>query len=258
MSAEEPGSISRWIPGLKVGRPGAVEAIWRRYYDRVLAVARHRLRRGPPPVIQDDEDVALSALLGLADGAARGRFDRLDDRSDLWQLLAAITVKKAMSRRRWYDRWKRSGNDGFILSWEVKTGHRGPAVMVHPDGVRAIAISPDGRWLASGGYDRSVRIRDIAGGREVHTLLGHSASVDALAFSPDGRRLASASRDRTVRVWDPAFGLGVQGLRGHVGSIWGAAFSPDGARIASAGEDHTVRLWEADAGPRPAEDPAAR
>jgi DNA-directed RNA polymerase specialized sigma24 family protein len=109
MSAEEPGSITRWIRGLKAGQPEAVEAIWRRYYDRVLAVARHRLRQGPRPATQDDEDVALSALHGLAAGAARGRFDRLDDRSDLWQLLAAITVKKALSRRRWYDRWKRSG-----------------------------------------------------------------------------------------------------------------------------------------------------
>jgi RNA polymerase sigma factor (sigma-70 family) len=109
MSAEEPGSISRWLPGLKAGRPEAVEAIWRRYYDRVLAVARRRLGRGPHQAVEDGEDVALSALHGLADAAARGRFDRLDDRSDLWQVLAAITEKKVLHRRRWYSRWKRSG-----------------------------------------------------------------------------------------------------------------------------------------------------
>jgi RNA polymerase sigma factor (sigma-70 family) len=109
MSAEEPGSITRWLQGLKAGRPEAVEAIWRRYYDRVQAVARRRLGRGPHRAVEDGEDVALSALHGLADAAAHGRFDRLDDRADLWQILAAITVKKALQRRRWYSRWKRSG-----------------------------------------------------------------------------------------------------------------------------------------------------
>jgi DNA-directed RNA polymerase specialized sigma24 family protein len=124
MSAEEPGSITRWLRGLKAGRPEAVEAIWRRYYDRVLALARRRLGRGPHQAVEDDEDVALSALHGLADAAARGRFDRLDDRSDLWQLLATITVKKALHRRRWYSRWKRSG----------RTAAGGPAAA--PEGSR--------------------------------------------------------------------------------------------------------------------------
>ncbi len=78
-------------------------------YDRVLAVARQRLRQDPHQAVEDGEDVALSALNGLADAAAQGRFERLDDRSDLWRILAAITVKKALQRRRWYNRWKRSG-----------------------------------------------------------------------------------------------------------------------------------------------------
>ena len=109
MSADDPGSITRWLEGLKAGRSEAVNAIWRRYYDRVFEVARRRLGRGPNQAVEDGEDVALSALNGLAAGAAQGRFERLDDRSDLWQLLAAITVRKAASRRRWYDRWKCSG-----------------------------------------------------------------------------------------------------------------------------------------------------
>ena len=109
MSAEDPGSITRWLAGLKAGRPEAVEAIWRRYYDRVVAVARRRLGRGPHQAVEDGEDVALSALHGLTVAAAQGRFEHLDDRSDLWQIVAAITVKKALHRRRWYDRWKRTG-----------------------------------------------------------------------------------------------------------------------------------------------------
>jgi DNA-directed RNA polymerase specialized sigma24 family protein len=109
MSAEDPGSVTRLLKGLKEGQPEAVEAIWNRYYQRVLAVARRRLRGGPHDAAEDDEDVALSALNGLAAGAAQGRFPRLDDRSDLWHVLAAITVRKAINRRRWYERRKRSG-----------------------------------------------------------------------------------------------------------------------------------------------------
>jgi DNA-directed RNA polymerase specialized sigma24 family protein len=109
MSAKEPGSVSRWFKGLKEGEPEAVEAIWNRYFRRVLATARHRLRGGPHQAVEDGEDVALSALNGLAAGAKQGRFERLDDRADLWQILTAITLRKAINRRRWYRRRKRSG-----------------------------------------------------------------------------------------------------------------------------------------------------
>jgi DNA-directed RNA polymerase specialized sigma24 family protein len=116
MSAEDPGSITRWLEGLKAGRPEAAEAIWERYYARVVAMAQCRLRLGPHQAVEDGEDVALSALNGLYAGAAQGRFERLDDRSDLWQVLAAITVKKAIHRRRWYNRWKRAGRPSPLAS----------------------------------------------------------------------------------------------------------------------------------------------
>ncbi len=109
MSAEDPGSITRWLSDLKAGRPEAVDAIWRRYYHRVLGLARRRLRQAPPQAVADVEDVALSAFNGLAAGARAGRFEHIEDRADLWHVLAAITVRKALRRGEWYDRWKRSG-----------------------------------------------------------------------------------------------------------------------------------------------------
>lgn len=109
MSAEDPGSITRWISDLKAGRPEAVDAIWRRYYRRVLGLARRRLRQAPPQAIAEVEDVALSAFNGLAAGATRGQFHQLEDRADLWHVLATITVRKALRRGEWYERWKRSG-----------------------------------------------------------------------------------------------------------------------------------------------------
>jgi RNA polymerase sigma factor (sigma-70 family) len=109
MSDEEPGSVTGLIPALKAGQPEAADAIWRRYYQRVVEVARQRLQFAPHRGIEDAEDVALSAIHGLCTGAAQGRFERLSNRDDLWQLLVTITVKKALCHRQKYDRLKRGG-----------------------------------------------------------------------------------------------------------------------------------------------------
>jgi DNA-directed RNA polymerase specialized sigma24 family protein len=107
--SDEDSSIIRWIHALKEGQPEAAEALWNRYFERVVAVARHRLRAAPHQAVEDAEDVALSAFYGLCAGAAQGRFAQLSDRVDLWQLLVAITVKKSLSQRQRYGRLKRGG-----------------------------------------------------------------------------------------------------------------------------------------------------
>jgi DNA-directed RNA polymerase specialized sigma24 family protein len=120
MSAEEPGSITRWLEDLKVGRPEAVDAIWGNYYERVVALVRRRLKAAPGCAVEDDEDVALSAMHDLCEGAVQGRFERMRDRVDLWQLLVAITVKKTLVRSRWYARQKRGGSR--LVNGQVSVG----------------------------------------------------------------------------------------------------------------------------------------
>jgi RNA polymerase sigma factor (sigma-70 family) len=109
MMSDEDGSVTRWIHELKAGQSHAADALWRRYYERVLAVARRRLHAAAFAPVDDAEDVALSAFHGLCAGAAQGRFERLCDRVDLWQLLVAITVKKSLSRLERHSRLKRGG-----------------------------------------------------------------------------------------------------------------------------------------------------
>jgi DNA-directed RNA polymerase specialized sigma24 family protein len=108
------GSVSRWLDPLQQGEAAAVQQLWQRYYLDLARLA-HRILRDLPRRACDGEDVALSAFDSFCRNAEKGRFPQLQDRDDLWRLLAVITVRKANRVRREEVRQKRGG-------WERQAG----------------------------------------------------------------------------------------------------------------------------------------
>src|SRR5579884_2902673 len=102
----------------------------------------------------------------------------------------------------------------------------------NPFNVFTVAWSPNGQYLALGGTDGTVQVRDAATGRILFTVHGHLNHVWDVAWSPDGTRIASASWDKTVQIWDAATGRHLLTYRGHSDLVLAVAWSPDGKRIA--------------------------
>ncbi|QFS47689.1 eIF2A-related protein [Nostoc sphaeroides] len=118
----------------------------------------------------------------------------------------------------------------------------------HSNSVNSVAFSPDGKILASGSYDNTIKLWDIGTGREIYTLQGHSNSVNSIAFSPDGKILASGSDDKTIKLWDVTTGEKIRTIQAHSKWVRSVAFSPDGKILASGSDDKTIKLWDVTTG----------
>jgi WD40 repeat protein len=117
-------------------------------------------------------------------------------------------------------------------------GHAGP--------VGGLAVTPDGKYLITGGDDKTVRVWDANTAKQLRSFQGHMDKVTAVAVRPDGKQIASASADGAVRVWDLNTTDDHKAATDAKQSLWAVAVSPDGKLVATAGADKSIRIYDAD------------
>ena len=124
-----------------------------------------------------------------------------------------------------------------------------------------MALSPDGRWLAAGGWlgaytgkrpaedeeAHLIRVYDFQSGELKALLKGHTNTIKGLAFSHDGKKLISGEGGEKAFaiIWDVERGTILHRLEGHTDAIYGVGFTPDGSKAVTGSHDHTLRLWNA-------------
>eukprot|EP00916_Digyalum_oweni_P013739 GHVL01022544.1.p1 GENE.GHVL01022544.1~~GHVL01022544.1.p1 ORF type:complete len:505 (-),score=59.30 GHVL01022544.1:1344-2858(-) len=138
-----------------------------------------------------------------------------------------------------------SGSDDLTMYlWNPKDSRKPVNRMAgHLKIVNHVCFSPDGRFIASASFDRTIRIWNGRTGKYISTLRGHVSDVYQISWSIDCRMLVSASKDSTVKVWDVGVGKLKEDLSGHADEVYAVDWSSDGSRVASGSKDRTLRVW---------------
>ncbi len=141
--------------------------------------------------------------------------------------------------------------DDILRQAVIESRVRG-ALRGHTDSVDSVAISPDGKYFATGSGDKTAIVWDATNGKQVYVLDGHTDAIWTVAFSPDSKTLLTTSADATARLWDLTACQGTtcpsRELKGHEKAVWTGTFSPQGNAVVTAGDDGLAKLWDAHSG----------
>jgi len=150
-------TVTCWLRQLEAGDQDAARHLWQRYYRELVELARGRLGTTPRRA-SDEEDVALSVLRCLYEGAARGQFAALVNRHELWQLLATITGRKVIAHQRHLNKQKRGG--GRVRGDSVLQGSNGGHSSAGFDQFRGDAVTPEVLAITAEEFQRLMALLD--------------------------------------------------------------------------------------------------
>jgi WD40 repeat protein len=133
---------------------------------------------------------------------------------------------------------------GGLRVWSLESGDLLRLLDGHEDSVWLIRLTPDGRHVLSGGWDRTLRLWEIETGRCIH-VMPHADAVWSAAVTPDGTHAVVGDRGGTLRVWNLGSGCNVRTVKAHVDEVASVQLSPDGSRVLSFGgeKDRQLKLW---------------
>ena len=183
-------------------------------------------------------DIAYKSQIALRDGDRTAAF-RLAAFAHHYVEADNLNVVRALVEAYYYNDHPDTLN--HRLPWNVN-------LVGHDASVWAVAISPDGKKIATASEDFTAKIWDTDSGKNTLTLRKHTASVESIVFSPDGKNLATSSEDSTAIIWDLSSGKPKMTLKGHENTVSCIAFSPDGKKIATGSHDNFVIIWNAETG----------
>ncbi len=177
----ETSSVTDWIARLKAGEPQASQAVWERYVDRLVRLARKKLGRTPRRAA-DEEDVVLSAFDGFFRGVAESRFPQLDDRDDLWQVLVMLTDRKTVDHRRRELAAKRGGG---AVRGESAFADRQTAQSDQPGLSQVIDGEPSAEFAVQFAEQLELRLASLADESLRRIVLGKMAGCTNTELSRD-------------------------------------------------------------------------
>lgn len=135
------------------------------------------------------------------------------------------------------------GQLGEWRQWTVVDGALVRTAEGHRDAIYAMALSADGRWLATGSYDYGIQLWDPRTGKPVRTISANQGAITALSFRPNGQWIASASFDRTAKLFRTDTGERTETFGQALKELNAAVFTPDGMRLLTAGNDNRIRVY---------------
>jgi WD40 repeat protein/beta-lactamase regulating signal transducer with metallopeptidase domain len=132
---------------------------------------------------------------------------------------------------------------GELTLWDLAEGKE-LAALKEKEPVRWVEYSPDGKWLATCGFDNIIKLRDPRTGRARAELKGHPGKINCIRFTPDSKKILSAGLDKLIKVWDVEKAKEIASLTEHTDRVLSVFVSKDGKLFASASGDKTAILWD--------------